>query len=110
MNKRLEKARAEHNKWLEARGLMRKQIEMRRDDAVRIVRMPNYKVDENAPLGNGFARSGFVITPMANRFNEKPSVRAEIERKAMRIAPAYSKGPMQFVSDGADIETLGKKV
>ena len=41
---------------------------------------------------------------------ETPETIKEIERKKDRLAPAYSKGPVQYISDGADITTLGRKV
>ena len=34
----------------------------------------------------------------------------EIERKKNRVAPAYNKGATQYITDGADPKTLGRKV
>ena len=34
----------------------------------------------------------------------------EIERKKTRVAPAYNKGATQYITDGADPTTLGRKV
>lgn len=41
---------------------------------------------------------------------EKSSTIKAIQEKTSRIAPAYSKGSLQYISDKADVETLGKKV
>ena len=34
----------------------------------------------------------------------------EIERKKLRVAPLYSKGGYQYISDDTDLTTLGRKV
>lgn len=34
----------------------------------------------------------------------------EIQNKAARTAPAYSKGAYQYITDGADTKTLGRKI
>ena len=34
----------------------------------------------------------------------------EIQNKAARTAPAYSKGAYQYITDGADVKTLGRKI
>lgn len=34
----------------------------------------------------------------------------EIERKKLRVAPHYSKGAYQYITDGTDLTTLGKKI
>jgi hypothetical protein len=41
---------------------------------------------------------------------ESPEVRDAIIAKSKRLAPAYNKGAVQYVTDGADIETLGRKM
>jgi hypothetical protein len=111
-NKRLETARENHRKWLEKRGLTRAQIRKKRDRSLSVLKMPDLNTAKEgvAEVTNGFANAGFVNTPMANRFKERPEVRAEIEAKARRIAPAYSKGNAQYVSDGDDPRYIGKKL
>ena len=108
-NKRLIAAQAEHQKWLRKRGLTREQLGYKRVKSV-INRIPDYKVEENLPLSNGFAKTPGKTTMMELRYKESPSVRAEIEKKAMRIAPAYNKGNAQYVSDGDSPKYLGKKI
>jgi hypothetical protein len=34
----------------------------------------------------------------------------EIERKKMQVAPMYSKGAYQYITEGTDLKTLGRKV
>jgi hypothetical protein len=51
-------------------------------------------------LGTGFAKAGFKNTAMERRFKESPEVRAEIEKKAMSIAPHFNKGPDQYMTPG----------
>ena len=41
---------------------------------------------------------------------ESQHVRDEIYRKASRTAPAYNKGGYMYISDNADLTTLGRKV
>lgn len=109
-NKRLQKAHDLHQKWLEDRGLSRKQIKEKRDSRFHPIAFPDLSVESNVPLSNGFAKSGFVNTPMSKRFTEKPEVRAEIEKKAMSIAPAYNKGAAQYINpNGKDHKHMGKK-
>lgn len=108
MNKRLAKAREAHEAWLEARNLSRSQIKKRRDPKIKIIKFPDYKIQETVPLGNGFANGGFQNSMMSNRFKESPKVRLEIEQKAMQIAPAYNKGPVMFVP-ATEVKYIGKK-
>lgn len=42
--------------------------------------------------------------------NESEAVKREIYNKARRTAPAYSKGAYQFITEGMDLNTLGRKV
>ena len=34
----------------------------------------------------------------------------EIERKKLRVAPLYSKGGYQYITDDTDLKTIGRKV
>lgn len=47
---------------------------------------------------------------MDNLTQETPETRAEILRKAASIAPAYNKGAYQYITDGTDPTTLGRKI
>lgn len=50
-----------------------------------------------------------VYSMMNERYNESAEVRAEIERKAMCLAPAYNKGAVQFIGDMESARDAGKK-
>jgi hypothetical protein len=41
---------------------------------------------------------------------ESPEVREKIIEKSRKIAPAYNKGAVQYVTDGTDLSTLGRKI
>jgi hypothetical protein len=41
---------------------------------------------------------------------EKPEVIAAAEEKKKRVAPAYNKGPVMYVTDAAELNSLGRKV
>ena len=41
---------------------------------------------------------------------EAPEVREAIIAKSKRLAPAYSKGAYQYIGDGAEVTTLGRKI
>jgi hypothetical protein len=41
---------------------------------------------------------------------ESPEVREQIIAKSKRLAPIYSKGAVQYISDGEDLTTLGRKI
>lgn len=49
-----------------------------------------------------------VMDPMALS-RESPEVRAAIIAKSKRLAPAYNKGAVQYVSDETDPKTIGRK-
>lgn len=58
-----------------------------------------------------------TIQPMINKKtiidqarNESKEVKEEILRKATRTAPLFNKGGYQYISDGDDIKTLGRKI
>lgn len=56
-------------------------------------------------VGNGFRSS---ILDQAHKESDK--VKKEIMKKASRVGPLYSKGSLQYITDGMDLSTLGKKV
>ena len=66
--------------------------------------------------GIEFAADGTLLT-YAKSFTAKRTDREEtaetikeIERKKTRVAPAYNKGATQYITDGADPTTLGRKI
>ena len=66
-------------------------------------------VSDSIPGGGGFRRSIDDYRWRRGSVETKETIQ-EIERKKSRIAPIYSKGPMQYLSEGVDPTTLGKKV
>jgi len=110
VNKRSLAAQKDHEEWLFRRGLTLAQIKKRKKNfTLQTIPFPNLKIESNIPLGNGFANSGFVNTPMSNRFKEKPEVRKEIEAKASRIAPAFNKSGYSYISNKEDAKYIGRK-
>lgn len=109
MNKRLAKARAEHNLWLAKRGLLPAQVRAR--------------LGKPKPLSTWDAkpmpkpRETMVYTAGVNNIwekirkgEEKPETIEAIKAKSRRIAPAYSKGALQYLGDDPDvIRNAGKK-
>ena len=57
-----------------------------------------------------FSPSRNSVMDAAQLAKESPEVREAIIAKSKRLAPAYNKGAVQYVTDGADIETLGRKM
>lgn len=106
--KQLRDAKAAHQKWLQKNGVSREQLKARRVD-VNIHPFPDYSVESHLPLSNKFDKTPGKTSIMERRFKEKPAVRAEIEKKAMRIAPAYNKGASSYISDGDDAKNIGRK-
>jgi hypothetical protein len=60
-------------------------------------------------VGNGFKRSVEDYKWKRDREESVATAKA-IEEKKKRLAPIYSKGPVQYLTEGVDPNTLGKKV
>lgn len=60
-------------------------------------------------VGNGFKRSVDDYKWKRDREESVATAKA-IEEKKKRLAPIYSKGPVQYLTEGTDPNTLGKKV
>lgn len=80
----------------------------------RPINMPEPLVKKNlVPLsnsvGNGFKRSVDDYKWKRDREESVATIK-EIEKKKSRIAPAFNKGAVQYITDGADVQTLGRKV
>ncbi len=60
-------------------------------------------------VGNGFKRSVEDYKWKKDREETAATIK-EIEKKKTRVAPAYNKGAVQYITDGTDVETLGRKV
>jgi len=74
-------------------------------------------VDSNAaPLSNtipgGVAAKRDIRTEhkWKRDCQEKPETVRAIEEKAMRVAPAYNKGAVQYITDQTDAKYIGRKI
>lgn len=50
------------------------------------------------------------VMDAANLLKEAPEVREAIIQKSRRIAPAFNKGALQYVTDGAEPKYIGRKI
>lgn len=79
----------------------------------RTVELPKYEyrrvTSDRIPGGGGFKRSVEDYKWKKDQEESAATIK-EIERKKTRLAPAYSKGAVQYVTDGADPRYIGKKV
>ncbi len=112
-NKKLRKANEEHDAFLKS-VLTHSGVKPSRTQHRKAVAQPanlsrGAPVSNSIPTGGGFKRS---IDDYKWRRETVESVATiqEIERKKLRIAPAYNKGAMQYISDEADPVTLGRKL
>jgi hypothetical protein len=104
--KRLEEARKKHQAWLESQGLDK--IKVREDFGFEIPKWepdPNYpKTSDRIPVNGGHK------TDILTKIKDEPeSVQKEILRKARRTAPAYNKGGYQYITEDAELNSLGNK-
>lgn len=60
-------------------------------------------------VGNGFKRSVEDYKWKRDREETVATIK-EIERKKTRVAPAYNKGAVQYLTDGTDPATIGRKI
>ena len=79
----------------------------------RTLNIPEREVKKLPPLsnsvGNGFKRSVEDYKWKRDREETVATVKA-IEEKKKRLAPIANKTGYQYITDGADVETLGRKV
>ena len=104
--KRLEEARKKHQAWLELQGLDK--IKVKEDFGFEI---PKWELDPKMPpLGNKIPVNGGVKNDIMTRLKDEPeAVQQEILRKARRTAPAYNKGGYQYITEDAELNSLGNK-
>lgn len=60
-------------------------------------------------VGNGFKRSVDDYKWKRDREESAATIK-EIERKKTRVAPAFNKGAVQYLTDGTDPATIGRKI
>lgn len=77
--------------------------------------IPNYKAYRREPKQYPSAKPISVVYKKEQELNDSMKEREkiaqeEIERKKKRVAPLYSKGGYQYITDYEDLTTIGKKV
>lgn len=107
---RLQSAKDDHAKWLAKRGIAQPGTDRKRSGRKpEDVATPGYVYDARRPQTSDKVGNGFSQGVMANIHKEKPAVQREIMKKAARVESIYSKGPLQYVTDGTDVTMIGSK-
>jgi len=107
VSKTQEKAKADHEAWLRKNNIHVDQLSKTKRT---VNKLPDLSERTPVKLSNGFAPGGLKSGIMENLHNETPEVRAAILEKARAIAPAYSKGPAQYLGTSKDAwRHAGKK-
>ena len=108
--------RSEHDAWLEKMGVTVKQIKAKKtkDTSWKSQYSEGLKVDRSTdkyerPLNEVCNGSTANRSVMANLHKENEETRKAILAKAARTAPLYSKGAYQYITDGTNLEDVGKK-
>ena len=111
--KKPSKSAREHEAWLKSIGLHISQLPKKRK-AVNSVKecAEVLKVDRSDYVSTGIKGTKYACAKrgvMANLHKEPQHVQEAILAKAARTAPLYSKGPYQYITDGTNLEDVGKK-
>lgn len=121
VNAKQQRALAEHEKWLKKMDLHPTQIKTREIKRSKVAStLPEIKKSSIPSHGNGFAPikgNKSVFDSAWKKMYEDDPVMAEreelarmkAENKKSRIAPAYSKGAYQYISEETDLKDIGKK-
>ena len=108
--------RTEHDAWLIKMGVSPQQIKAKKSKNTSWVKeyAESLKVDRSSAQYDSAGMSGDASSCanrsiMANLHKEPEHVREAILAKAARTAPLYSKGPYQYITDGTNLDDVGKK-
>ena len=108
--------RSEHDAWLVSMGLSSKQIKEKKSKNTtwRKEYSASLQVDRSTQqydksLQEVCDGSTADRSVMANLHKENEETRKAIIAKAARTAPLYSKGPYQYITDGTNLDDVGKK-
>ena len=106
-SKKLMQAKVAHEKFLKTVGVPTNRQPM-------VYEFPDLSTKPTIPTSdiipsNGFRRSIDDYKWKSDR-KENLEIIKETERKHKRIAPAYNKGPLMFITDDASPDSLGKKI
>lgn len=107
LNAKQRRALEEHNKYLLSKGLHTSQIKKSSAHKqlpveTNPIRRPVIRTSDQ--VGNGFVKNIFEATR-----GEDPAVIREIQHKAKRVAPIWSKGSLQYITDATSLEDVGRK-
>jgi hypothetical protein len=110
-SKKLLEAQAAHRRYLTSLGISLMKTKLHGNTA----NWSDLTVQSNAaPLSNTIPGSGAKQSlddyKWKKDMQESPEAIAEAEKKKTRIAPAYNKGPLMYITDNADTKSLGRKV
>lgn len=109
-SKKFLQAKADHQKFLDSVGIRVSKKRPNNPDNFPDLTVPvRGAILSNSIPGNGFKRS---IDDYRWRKGHEESRLAieEAERKKSRVAPAYNKGPVMYVTESDDPASLGKKI
>ena len=108
--------RSEHDAWLIKMGVSPQQIKAKKskNTSWKSQYVEGLKVDRSSAQYESAGMSGDASSCanrsiMANLHKEPEHVREAILAKAARTAPLYSKGPYQYITDGTNLDDVGKK-
>ena len=108
--------RTEHDAWLIKMGVSPQQIKAKKskDTSWKSKYVEALKVDRSSAQYESAGMSGDASSCanrsiMANLHKENEETRKAILAKAARTAPLYSKGPYQYITDGTNLDDVGKK-
>jgi hypothetical protein len=108
-SKKTVEANRQHQQWLASLGYSKRST-LGVKAAEEIDQRPQRNV---APVSNDIPGACFKRSiddyKWKGRQESKETI-AEIERKKLRVAPAYNKGSTQYITEGADPKTLGRKI
>jgi len=104
------------------KGVIAKKLKISSIQKFNTLKVPNYSssslrvgADAASSLPSLVSTTQFIpnrtgMMDPAKLAKESPEVRDAIIAKSKRLAPAYSKGAVQYITDDADIQTLGRKI
>ena len=108
--------RSEHDAWLIKMGVSPQQIKAKKskNTSWKSQYVEGLKVDRSSAQYESAGMSGDASSCanrsiMANLHKEPEHVREAILAKAARTAPLYSKGPYQYITEGTNLDDVGKK-
>ncbi len=111
--------RSEHDAWLIKMGVSPKQIKAKKtankswksdySNSLQVDRSTKHHEKSIQEVCNAPANATANRSVMANLHKESEETRKAILAKAARTAPLYSKGPYQYITDGTNLDDVGKK-